>query len=148
MFNEPGRSNAGTRDETAGTQHRGSCAAGAGVGAALNIMAIVSGDARASRNHRRAGTSTVSFGGPSRQQCRTKRNPVSRGRSSVDTSNYSIRAACERSEILSSRVSDVSATGTERSVGVGDGVAAVESVTAELYRGAVASAVRSGVQWS
>ena len=39
-----GRQNAGTRDEPAGTKHRGSCAAGAGVGAKTNTMAIVSGD--------------------------------------------------------------------------------------------------------
>jgi hypothetical protein len=44
MLNSPGRANAGTRDEPAGTRRRGSCAAGFGDGAEFNIMAIVSGD--------------------------------------------------------------------------------------------------------
>jgi hypothetical protein len=93
----------------------GPASAGFGDGAEFNIMALVSEDCpskalpQARRNEHR-------------QQCRSfmtavpnEARLISRGRIVFINFFHSIRAACERSEILRSRVSDVSVTGTERS---------------------------------
>src|SRR5438874_8426636 len=50
ILNEPGRRMVRWgRREAAGTQHRGSCEAGAGAGAALSITALVAGEGKQGR---------------------------------------------------------------------------------------------------
>jgi len=101
MCNEPGRRTRALAMR-GGTRCRGSCAAGFGNGAKINIMAIVSGDAQSKASPQaRNEVSTVGDAGASCQQVPNEAQLVSRGRTVFTNFFHSIRAACERSEIQS-----------------------------------------------
>jgi hypothetical protein len=87
----------------------------------------------------RSGASIVGEGRSFMTAMPNEAQSISAGSHRLNILFHSIRAACERSEIHHSRVSDVSATGTERS----ETAKAVERFTARLCSGVGVKEVES-----